>query len=245
MQRLSGVRRLRPLMTRVAVLLFVGTLAGCGGADFGAELSARPRPVTLKTDAGSVTRLPQDQKFTITLAPSSKEPGLTGAAEADSHATADGAADAAARVSNGGKASASFQLGHAFKNESERQIDADIRIRFKYEIAAQATPPADVPGATVGVRLYARNARNVLVRTVDLLSHTTENGAASRRGDNDLTCTLTLGPGEALNVFLAGLAGVEAREDRTASASVKLSDVQMEITSKPAPPVRTPGDGQP
>jgi hypothetical protein len=244
------------MRTVALAITFTASLSGCSSADVGAELSSRPKPVALNVADGAVTRLPQDQKFTITLAPSSKEPGLGGSADADAHARAEGAADAMAQVANGGKASASFQLGHAFQNDSNRQIDAEMRVRFKYALSATTDPPSEVLGAAVGLKLYARNAKNLLVRTLDLLGHSTANGPTMRSGENEFTCTLTVGPGDFMNVFLSGGVSAEAREGRSSAGSLKLTDVQLEITSKPAPAVhtsdvttrpapapRTPGDG--
>ncbi len=227
-----------------AVLLPIAALAGCGGANFGADLAQRPRAVPLKTGDGAVLRIPADEKFAIALAPSAREPGLGGAADADSKAGVDGSAMAMASVSNNGKASAGFQLGHAFSNPGDRQADATIRLKYNYVLRADAQPPSSSPGATVGLKLYARNGNNVLVRTVDLLGHSTENGDATRQGANEYEFSLTLGPGESMNVYIAGQAAVEIKPEHDASGELQLSDVQLEITSKLAPPVRVGGNDQ-
>lgn len=227
-----------------AALLPIAALAGCGGANFGADLAQRPRAAPLKTGDGATLRIPADEKFAIALAPSSREPGLGGAAEADSKVGAEGSAMAMASVRNNGKASAGFQLGHAFSNTGDRQADATITLKYHYVLRAEAQPPSNSPGATVGLKLYARNGNNVLVRTVDLLGHSTENGAALRQGASEYQFTLTLGPGETMNVYIAGQAAVDIKPEHDASGELRLSDVQLEITSKLAPPVRVGGNDQ-
>ncbi|MFQ5806333.1 MAG: hypothetical protein ACE5I3_07780 [Phycisphaerae bacterium] len=219
-------------------------LAGCRGGDFGSELAARPKPRSLSRGDGQTIRLPQDEPFSITLAPSRETPGLGGNAEADAHVSKAGSADAAAEVQNGGSAWAEFQLGHAFQNDSDRQMELQVRVRCEFETAADATPPSSLPDAKVGLKLYARDGRNRLVRNFNLAQHSTEEGAASSTDRKDIEFMLTLGPRERVDIFLAGSVGVETREGHSASGSIKLRGLDMELKTEMAPPVKKAGDEQ-
>ncbi|MGH6958984.1 MAG: hypothetical protein ACREE7_00720 [Dongiaceae bacterium] len=225
------------IMSTAAVLL-----AGCDGGNFASELAARPKPHPLKAEQGATLRLPQDEPFSIVFAPSQKAPALDGAAESDAKASREGSAEASAKVTDGGTAVGTFQLGHVFSNESDQQIELDIRVRFSASYKAEATPPSPRPEANVGLKLYARDGQNRLVRNIDLLGHSTQHGPATRQSNEDFRFTVTLGPRDTLSVFLAGQAEVKAEIGRSASASLALSDTQMAIITEPAPAVRTVSD---
>lgn len=89
-----------------------------------------------------------------------------------------------------------------------------------------------------------RGGRGRLLRDLTLLMHSTESGGASRESDETLRFTLTLGPGESASVFLAGQVQIEIRAGRSARGSLKLTDLRMEVTSRPAPAVQSTGDEQ-
>jgi hypothetical protein len=188
--------------------------------------------------------LPQEEPFSITLGPTQETPGLDGTAEADTHVSKDGKANAVASVENGGSALAGFQLGHALQNDSDRQMDLHVQVRCEFGTEADATPPGSPPDAQVGVALYARDGRNRLLRHFDLAQHSTEEGAASSRDQKDLQFTLTLGPRESVNVFLAGSVKIDAQDGHSARGSIKLDGLEMDITTKMAPPVQKVGDEQ-
>jgi len=229
-------------MARIAVLggcaLSLLALAGCQGAVVGSELSARPRPRPISASDGGVLRLPADEKFSIHLAPSQQEPGLDGTARASADAKPEGDAAAQAEVENGGKAAATFQLGHALANDSSRQVALQFNVKFAYEFEAASTP-VNTPGATLSLKLYARDGRNRVLTTLPVLEHASEDGSASSSGDKQLHFSLTLGPGESASVFLAGNARIEAPYGRSARGALTLRGLTMEIETRPAPPVKT------
>ncbi len=218
--------------------------AGCGGNGLGSELKVQPTPQLLSRGDHGTIRLPTDEPFSIALAPTQKEAGLGGTAEVEAHVSKDGSADAAARVENGGSARAWFQLGHAFENDSDRQAELRLRVRGAFETAAQATPPGPLPDVSVGLKLYARDSRNRLLRDFCLTQHSTDQGAASSSDRKEVQFVLTLGPHERVSVYLAGSVQIETREGRSAHGSIKLSGVEMEVTTELAPPVGRAGDGQ-
>jgi len=69
-------------------------------------------------------------------------------------------------------------------------------------------------------------------------------GATQQQGDKTVNFTVTLSPGDSVNVFVAGQAKVDIREGRSGSGSLKLSGLQMDVVARPAPAVRTANDGQ-
>ncbi len=240
-------RRAKPVCS-AWLLAAAGSLTlaavGCGGANFGSELSAKPKPQALGRTEGKTLRLPQDEPFSIHLNRSQQQAGLDGTAEADARAKREGQGAVSARVTSGGQASATFQLGHAFANDGDRQVDLNVAVSCEYEYEAGADPATPWPDATVGLKLYARDGRNRLLNSFSLVQHSTKQGAASSRDRKELRFTLTLGPGESVNVFLAGQVAIEVEAGRSAHGSLKLSGLQMEVETRPAPPVRTAGDEQ-
>ncbi len=236
----------RTLWIRTGCIVFAGAvlvgLSACGGGGFGSELATRPTPRSLDTGQGATLRLPQDEPFSITLAPKQAAPGLGGTAEAVSHVSNDGHADADARVDNGGSATASFQLGHALKNDSDRLVSLRVCLRCEYETEAEATPARPLPDAKIGLNLYVRDGRNRLVRSLTLAQHSTDEGAASSKNHKDIEFTLSLGARQSVNIFLAGGVEIETTEGHAAHGSIKLSKLEMEIRTEAAPPVKQAGD---
>lgn len=231
-----------PLTVLLTVTLAAGLLAtGCASGQFGSELSAQPTGRKIGDAAGTTIRLPADQPLNITLSKSTREPGLEGSADANASAQGSGQATATATVTGGGKAEALFQLGHALTNATERQTDFECAVRFEYEFDAQAAADLRLPDTTIGLRLYARNSQGRVLRDMPIVTHTTENGPAKRHSTENLGFTLTLAPNETVNLFLAGQTKIDAPDARSAAGTLKLSNLMMEIQSRPAPAVRTAG----
>jgi len=233
---------------RVAALqVVVGTMlmalvVGCNGAGVLSELKVRPQPRAVSADDGNAVMLPRDEPFAVALAPSRQSPGLVGKADANSSANRDGNAEAAASVEDGGSAQAGFQLGHAFENSADRQVELNVRVHCSYETSAEATPPSPLPDAKVSLKLFARDGRNRLLRNFCLAQHSTEEGAAVSTDEKDVRFVLHLGPRESVTIFVAGNVEIETPDERSARGSIKLSGLTMEVTSTMAPPVEAAGD---
>jgi len=225
------------IATAGMVLSFL--LTGCGGGEFGSELAMRPTPRAL---GAAVLRLPADESFSITLAPTQETPGLGGQAEADASAAKNGAAEAVARVDNGGSAMAGFQLGHSMKNDADRMVYLHVRVACDYQTDAGAAPPSTMPEAQVGLNLYARDGRNRLLRSFNLAQHSTETGAVASKDSKVIEFTLPLGAREWVNIFVAGRARIETTEGHEAHGSIKLNKLEMTIEKETAPPVKTAAD---
>ncbi|MCC6358168.1 MAG: hypothetical protein IT450_05455 [Phycisphaerales bacterium] len=220
-----------------AGLLLLHGLAGCGGGGMASELSAQPEARPLSRSSGNLLRLPADDKFSIALAPAQKAPGINGKAEASASAERSGVGDASARVENGGTASATFQVGHALKNDSNNQLDLVVRTRFNYEYAAGAQPAGETEDATLSLNLYARDGKNRLLKTLTVLAHSTAEGDVKSKDRKEAEFTLTLGPGDSVSVFVGGTVMINTKEGRSADGSIKLSGLEMDVESKVAPTV--------
>ena len=225
-------------------------LGGCSTAQFGVEMAVHPKRYTLRKTEPATLRLPQDQRFAIALESDQREPGLDGNADASADARDTGEGVATATVERSGSGEGLFRLGQGFSNDTDRQMDLDVVVRYQYEFAARTEPDAGTPDATVGLRLYAHEEHGRMQRDLVLVDYSTEDGATQQQGDKTLTLTLTLGPGQTMDVFLAGRATVDVTAQRSASATLKLTDLEFEVATRPAPAVQAtsapsrPGDGQ-
>ncbi len=249
----GGGRCLMVAARRTALILGILPLGGCGGANFGADLTSRPRATTVSAEGPAEQSYPGDEPFGIFHAESSRSAGLGSDAQSDAHASPEGTADASASIDNGGEASGTFQIGHALTNDGGRQIDLDVTVRFHYEYEAKASQtPARVDGG-VGLKLYARDQRNRLLRNDDLVAYTLEQGDSAGSAEKEIRFSVPLGPSGTVSVFLAGQSRVSAEFGRSAACSLKVSGLKMSVTAHPAPPASaapsrnettTPGDEQ-
>ncbi len=218
---------------------------GCQQGQFGSELKAQPPAQLVGAKDGTTLRLPADQAFNVSLARDTREPGLGGTAEADARAKTDGIASASARVEEAGLAEGMFQVGHAVGNALERQCDFHFKVHCKYAFEADSTAEEPFPDAMVGLRLYAKEGKGPILRDILLVDFTTEEGAIRHASTETHEFTLTLAPQDSVCVFLAGRARAEVSRKRSASCALTLEDLEIEITTTPAPPVRTASDEQP
>jgi hypothetical protein len=218
-------------------------IAGCSSDQFGAELSARPRPSAIRTPEGTTFRVPEDQPFVIALQRKNSAAGLEGQADADATAGGDGHAGARVRVVRAGQAQALFQLGSAFVNDTERTIDLECALHFRYRLDISQEPRSAAKDGALGLRLYAREARGRMLREMNLFDVGSEEGAARRDSEEHLEFTLTISPGETVNVYLAGQARADIPAERSLTAELKVSDVRLHAVSHAAPdvPVQPPG----
>lgn len=210
---------------------------GCGAAGFGSELSTVPVAKPVSDISGGTIRIPQDEKFSIRQQSDHDQAELGGSATADATAAVEGTAAATADVTHGGTAEGTFQLGHAFQNDSNRQMDLLVRVRCTYEATVSNEPVTALPDAFAGLNLYARDGRNRLVRTDVLAAQSTEQGGTTGGGQVERRFTLTLAPGDSVAVFVAGNARVGVKPERSARSSIRLTGLELEVSPKLAPAV--------
>ncbi len=221
-----------------SLALWLGLLlTGCSGGSMTSELAAKPDSHAMAKLASSVVHLPKDHKFSIALAPAQKSPGLSGSADATAQAAGDGNANLKASVENGGTASATFQIGHAFSNDTDRQMDLRVRLRFDYEYSATAKPPSLAADGVLGMDIYARNTRGKLLKTIPVLSFSTAEGDLSSRGEKEADFTVTLSPADGAIIFVGGNVQITTKDGHSAGGTIKLSKMEMDVEPKPAPVV--------
>lgn len=226
------------LFALMALSIATVALSGCSGATAGADLSVRPVSRPLSKYSGKILHVPRDEKFALTQAPASQAPGLEGKAEGKAECESSGKGKVAAKVEKGGTASGTFQLGHSVKNDTERQLDVAVRVKMNYEYSAEAEPSNARGKAAVSLNLYVRDGRNRLLQTYGLVTQSSEEGKLSSKAGKDAEFTLTLGPGDAATVYLAGVADANLRDGESGQAKLQVSDVSFEFESKAAPEVK-------
>jgi hypothetical protein len=232
----------RRLATCWTPLLSMLLLAGCAADQVGAKLASQPEPRGLGTAGGDVLTFPTAEKFSIALPKATHAAGLNGAADAT--ATVDpttGDAEVTAEVDHTGDADGTFQMGHAIANDSNGQIDIHVKAKLRLLAAAEETPALYLPHAQVGLRLFALDDRNHVLRSVCLLEHNTESGSMQQEADRAVEFTLTLGPHRYVNVYVAGSAqaSVGEEQDARARARVRVEGLTLEVRSQAAPAVKT------
>lgn len=212
-------------------------IAGCSSGSMTSELAAKPEAHTIAKLASSILHLPKDQKFSIALAPAQKSPGLSGSADATAQAAGDGNATLSASVENGGTASATFQVGHAFTNDTDRQMDLHVRLKFDYEYSAAAKPPSLAADGVLGVDIFARSTRGKLLKTIPVLNFSTAEGDLSSRGEKEAEFSVTLSPAEGAIIFVGGNVQIATKDGHSANGAIKLAKLEMAVEPKAAPAV--------
>lgn len=214
--------------------LLMALAAGCGGSsNFGSDLPTRAGSLR-QEPLNRVLRLPQDAPFSIAIAPSHQSPGIEGTAEAQSKADPQGAADAKAKVSGSGSANALFQLGHAVRNDREQPVDVTVRVRYRYAVDVDVRGEQRLPEAMVGLRLYVKDERDRMLRSIGLMQHDTDSGPIHSESENSVEVTAPLGASGSLTVFLAGQAQAVVDPSGAAECKLSISNLQMEISSATA-----------
>ncbi len=206
-------------------------LAGCESTQYGSELADKPRPQPF--EAGATTlKLPQDAPFNIVLPESNEKPLLNGKSDAACKADKGGAGSAKADVQTGGVAEAIFRVGHSIENATAQPVELTCKVRVAYELSVSASTPTAANDGVVGLRLYARDKHGRLLRTVPLVDHTSADGAVRKNGRDEVSIDLELAAGATLNLFVGCQARVDVPEERSASAAISLTELQMEISRK-------------
>ena len=228
------------LLTTLLAFLSL-SLAACDMG--GASLKTRARPVELATAGDAVTRVPAAAPFGITEQDAKRSSIVGGTAEADVDVSDQGAATLSISAGDGGEASASFRLGHAFINRGDRQVQADLKVTFSAQCRTVGEPPTGFPDATATLELVAKNRLTRAVRRVALAGVNSEQGGGTKSRRETCSLSLTFAPGNEYDIYLSGAANVATRAGRSAACSLDLSDVQFELTAMPAKPVSPGGDG--
>ncbi|MBL8879005.1 MAG: hypothetical protein JNG88_07780 [Phycisphaerales bacterium] len=228
--------RLVGISATTLLLMLVAHLTGCAGGG-PSELALRPTAKPLRLDA--TIKSPGDLPLNLFSSPSQENPGPGGKADARAESKPSGDAIAIADVESGGGATASFQIGSAFVNDSDQQVDVTISAKYRYEFALQTNAKTRTGDATVTLHFYARDQYNRLLRDLPLFTQSTDQGSGGQSGENTINLTLTIGPHDSLYLFFGGSVAVDTlKSARTAHGELKLSGVELTLTTKAAPAVK-------
>lgn len=228
----------RILAASIAAIL---ALTGCAASNVGVDLAYEPTPRSVSAAIDRTLRLPADEKFIIALAPSNQAPGLSGKAEASARADHAGEGAALANVDDGGVASATVQIGHAIVNDGDTQVDVQVRVRVEFEYELDIDPREARGSASCTLKLYAKDGRNRLLRSITLAQHTSDDGEIDSKDAKESHFTLTLGPRESAKVYVAAVADVNMRDEEDGKAQIAVKKLAMELEGKAASPVRGAG----
>lgn len=210
-------------------------LCGCEGGGPG-ELSMRPSTRPFRLDAA--IQVPRDFPFAILSSPSQENPAPGGVVQSHAESKSTGEARAVTSVERGGAGAASFQLGAAFVNDTDRQVDVTVSARYRYAFALSTDARTRAADGTLNLHFYARDQFNRLLRDMPLLTQTTEQGATTQSGENQLEFTVTIGARDSLYLFFGGAVGVDTlKTARSAKSELTLSDVSLTVSGRTAPAV--------
>ncbi len=242
------MRSFRPSGTLVAVALIV--LAGCSAGNPTTSLDYRPPTLALRPGRLGTLRLPEDDRFSLHRAPTQRIPRLTGQVQVEADARDDGTARARTQVVAEGEGWAGFQVGHAVRNETARQIVLDVRIELDWATRVETSPQAPIPGADVSLDVLARDQDNRRLRSVNLLTHDSKNGPLDTESSRTIHWRLTLAPGDAVTLYVAGRTAGKLRSagraaaQRTVVSELQLRRLHMILTPEPSAEVRSDARGQ-
>jgi hypothetical protein len=225
-----------PLCALIVAAVWLVPLCACdmGGAR---EPAVRPKALALPADTAQTLVIPRDKPFGLTHHTVNETTGAGGTADAEANVQATGAAHARTAAGDGGGATATFQLGHAFENDAATQAEVTVMADFELAAELSAAPDRGFPDGTLSLDLVVRNRRTRAVRSVTVVKVATDQGRVSIQRRDGCTLTLVVPPGDVLDIFLAGTTATATRENRAATASLDVRDLTLTLTAQPAPPV--------
>lgn len=239
------MRTFRPSGTLVACALIV--VVGCTAGNPTASLDYRPATLPLRPGQLRTLRLPEDDRFSLHRAPTQRIPRLTGEVRVEADAREDGTARARTQIVSEGEGWAGFQVGHAVRNETVRQIVLDVRIELAWATRVETSPEPLIRGASVVLDVLARDQDNRRLRQVNLLTHDSKDGPLEAQASRTIHWRLTLAPGKAVTLYVGGqtagkLRAAAGTKPRTVSSELQLKRLHMILT--PEPPAGGPRDAQ-
>ncbi len=227
---------MRTVPGSLAVLVPLSLLiTGCSGGNPTANLEYRPPALNLKAGRLKPIRLPQDDPFSLHRAPTQRTPRLTGDVAVEAEAHPDGTAQARTQIVAEGEGWAGFQVGHAVRNETIRQIVLDVRIELDYAARAESLPQPLIGGASVALDVLARDQNNRRLRQLSLLSHDSEDGPLDAQSTRTVHWRLTLAPGDTVTLYVGGQTAGKLRysatdPQRTLRSELRLRRLRMILT---------------
>ena len=227
----------------VGSLLLAAPIAwsGCGGGgmayDFG--VPTEERAVLSSAEVGEkILRLPADGRFNITDKTSQQTPGRSGTARGESDAAGEGTALCRAKVTNGGSASAAFQLGHCIENRGEQAVMAEAVFTCEYEISAEQTDGPEKPTvSSYAMGLYVNDTDGRLLKQVPVETSSADGGPTSGTGRLLKEFRVRLEPKRVYNFVLTGKVDAKTGERGLAHLGIDVKSLQLTVRRAPAPKI--------
>ena len=224
----------RPIGNCLATVAGVVTLCvwcgGCGGGGFGESVSV-PRQQQTVVDSGfspgKSLVLPQGAAFNVADA----QRHSSGTGKAESFAKEDGVAGCAASVSGAGEAWAEFQVGHVVFNEGQEAVSAAVLFDCEYEYTISGPQAASPVAAAVALKLFIQDSNKTILRKEMLVDRSGKQGADRRSGRGSPSFNITMKPGLAYHLVLAGrvsLTGSDGALPVEAKIDVKKLTVEIQ-----------------
>ena len=218
----------------VCPALVAGVLAlagGCGGGGFGESVSV-PRQRQTMTDAGFSPGehliLPGEVAFNLADA----QRHSTGSGRSESFATEEGTAGCSAAVADTGEAWAEFQVGHVVHNNGAEPIEAAVLFDCEYDYRVSGPNLASPAAEMVALKLYIQDSNMLMLRKETLANQEGKQGADRHSGRESPSFNITMEPGLAYHLVLAGRVEVAAREDLPhleAQINVKKLTIEIQV----------------
>jgi len=219
-------------------------IAGCGGADFGGEVSVPVEQRSVLAADTALTdqiRLPGDRAFNIHLKSGTRNPGPDGTAREESDATAAGEARALAEAGNGGTAASEFRIGHALDNQSNKALNVGIQVEFELAHTLTASSqPASQTQATGDLHWVVLDARKRTLANMDIAQLISDEARTQSSTVERHTLDVTFEPNQTYSIMLYGKAVASAAVNQKASASLDIRNLKMRLTFAPATPSSRP-----
>ena len=218
----------------VCPMVVAGVLAlagGCGGGGFGESVSV-PRQRQTTIDAGFTPGkhviVPREVAFNLADA----QRNSTGSGRSESFATEEGTAGCSAAVADTGEAWAEFQLGHVVHNNGAEPIEAAVLFDCEYDYRVCGPNLASPAAEMVALKLYIQDSDKLILRKEMLVDQAGKQGADQHSGRESPSFNITMQPGLAYHLVLAGRVEVVAREDLPpleARINVKKLTIEIQI----------------
>ena len=239
--------RARLFATRLVAVVCLAVLAsGCSG---GGALSFRgtiPAEYRHAVRAALVPdqslAFPALELFNVHDKRSAQTPAPAGQARADASAQPTGQAAAQASTDRGGSAWGEFQLGHCLHNHTGQPLLADLEFSVDYEaslecrVPAQAATSAPATRATakaeVSLQVLVKDANETVLRTMDLLHITNDQGRVARNGHATPRFSVQFDPNLAYTLVIVGRASADADPDADAAAELVVRRLAITVTGR-------------
>ncbi|UCG33841.1 MAG: hypothetical protein JSU68_04230 [Phycisphaerales bacterium] len=174
--------------------------------------------------------MPADVPFNITSKRSDQVPGMDGTARGESGAERDGTAFCRVSASNGGAASASFELGHCVENRGQQSAAAEAIFICEYEGSLSETEGTETnTSTTYALDLYINDTDGRVLKHNPFEAASGDEGPRSGSTRFVEEYLVTLEPGRVYNFVVAGKVAAKTGAGGQADLGIKLKTLQLTI----------------